>query len=187
MQSPPAAAPVSLDGSDIIALYDRHARELVSFFARRTGDPQLAMDLLGDTFLGAFAARERCSAIAPEHQAAWLYRIAANKLVDHWRRGSSERRALERAGEGLRALSDVEYERIEQLAASSELHGQVSAALEHLSVEQHEAIRSRVLDERSYAEVAEDLGVSEQAARARVSRGLRVLRRVLSPSHKGAS
>jgi RNA polymerase sigma-70 factor (ECF subfamily) len=176
-----------LDASDIIVLYDRHARELVSFFARRTGDPQLALDLLGDTFLAAFAARGRCSALAPEHQAAWLYRIAANKLADHFRRGASERRALARAGEGLRALSEAEYERVEQLAAASELHGRVSAALEHLSAEQDEAIRSRVLGERSYAEVAEDLGVSEQAARARVSRGLQVLRRVLDPSQKGTS
>jgi RNA polymerase sigma factor (sigma-70 family) len=176
-----------LDGDDIIVLYDRHARELMSFFARRTGDPELALDLLGDTFLAAFGARERCNAATPGNQAAWLYRIATNKLADHFRRDAGERRALMRIGEGLRALSDIEYERIEQLAACSELHDRVSSALEHLSAEQDEAIRSRVLGERSYAEVAEDLGVSEQAARARVSRGLQVLRRVLAPSQKGSS
>jgi RNA polymerase sigma-70 factor, ECF subfamily len=109
---------VSLEGSDIIALYDRHARDLVGFFARRTGDPELALDLL---------------------------------------------------------------------AAADELHDRVSTALEDLSVEQGQAIRSRVVGERSYAEVAQDLGVSEQAARARVSRGLQTLRRVLAPSQKGAS
>jgi RNA polymerase sigma factor (sigma-70 family) len=182
-----AAPPVSLEGSDIIALYDRHARELVGFFARRTGDPQLALDLLGDTFLAAFAARERCDADAAQQRAAWLYRIAGNKLTDHFRRGASERRALLRVGEGLRALSDAEYERIEQLAAADELHDRVNAALDELSDEQDRAIRSRVLGERSYAEVAQDLGVSEQAARARVSRGLRTLRRVLAPSGKGTS
>jgi RNA polymerase sigma factor (sigma-70 family) len=178
---------VSLGESDIIALYDRHARELVGFFARRTGDPQLALDLLGDTFLAAFANRERCRAVEVEQRAAWLYKIALHKLADHFRRGAGERRALLRVGEGLRALSDAEYERIEQLAAADELHDRVSAALEGLSDEQDRAIRSRVLGERSYAEVAQELGVSEPAARARVSRGLRTLRRVLAPSGKGTS
>jgi RNA polymerase sigma-70 factor, ECF subfamily len=41
--------------------------------------------------------------------------------------------------------------------------------------EQGDALRLRVIDERSYPEIAETLGVSEQAARARVSRGLRRL------------
>jgi RNA polymerase sigma factor (sigma-70 family) len=177
--------PVSLDASDMIALYDRHARELVGFFARRTGDPQLALDLLGDTFLAAFAARERCGATGAEQRAAWLYRIAANKLTDHFRRGASEQRALLRIGAELRTLTDAEHERVAALVADDELHERVSAALEHLSDEQGEAIRSRVLGERSYAEVAQELGVSEQAARARVSRGLHALRRVLAPSGKG--
>jgi RNA polymerase sigma factor (sigma-70 family) len=177
---------VSLDTKDTIALYDRHARELVGFFARRTGDPQLALDLLGDTFVAAFAARERCQAQDDAQRAGWLYRIAANELTDHLRRGASERRALARFGGGLRALTDAEYERIEQLAAASDLHERVGAALADLSEDQAQAIRSRVLEERPYAEVARDLGVSEQAARARVSRGLRALRRVLAPAEKGA-
>ena len=47
--------------------------------------------------------------------------------------------------------------------------------LARLSVEQREALRLRVVEERSYAEAASLLGVSEQAVRARVSRGLRSL------------
>jgi predicted DNA-binding protein (UPF0251 family) len=50
-----------------------------------------------------------------------------------------------------------------------------------LSVEQRDALRLRVVEERSYAEVALLLGVSEQAARARVSRGLRALAGALEP------
>jgi RNA polymerase sigma factor (sigma-70 family) len=176
---------VSLDGSEVLALYDRHARELVAFFTRRTSDPQLALDLLGDTFLAAFAARERCDAVEDSQRAAWLYRIAGNKLVDHFRRDAGERRALLRIGEDLRALTDAEYERVEQLAACGELHDRVAAALDDLSDEQGGAVRARVLEERSYGELARDLGVSEQAARARVSRGLRTLRRALAPSGKG--
>ncbi len=187
MPAPATGRAVSLGGEDIIALYDRHARELMGFFARRTSDPQLALDLLGETFLAAFTARARCAASSEEQRAAWLYRIAAHKLTDHYRRAAGERRTLLRIGEGLRGLTEAEYERIEELAADGELHERVSAALLELSEEQGSAVRARVLGERSYVEIAGELGVSEQAARARVSRGLRALRRALAPTERSGT
>jgi RNA polymerase sigma-70 factor (ECF subfamily) len=47
--------------------------------------------------------------------------------------------------------------------------------LETLAPDQREALRLRVVLELDYASVAERLGISQQAARARVSRGLRAL------------
>jgi DNA-directed RNA polymerase specialized sigma24 family protein len=52
------ATPV--DEGEFLDCYELVARDLVGFFARRTGDPQLAMDLLGATFLAAFEQRARC-------------------------------------------------------------------------------------------------------------------------------
>jgi RNA polymerase sigma-70 factor (ECF subfamily) len=51
----------------------------------------------------------------------------------------------------------------------------VASAFSDLSGDQREALRLRVIDELPYPEIAESLGVSEQTARARVSRGLRRL------------
>jgi RNA polymerase sigma factor (sigma-70 family) len=51
----------------------------------------------------------------------------------------------------------------------------VLAALETLAPEQREALRLRVVMELGYPAVAARLGISQQAARARVSRGLRAL------------
>ena len=53
--------------------------------------------------------------------------------------------------------------------------------LARLIDDQRDALRLRVVEERSYPEVADALGVSEQTARARVSRGLRALARALEP------
>ena len=167
-----------MEREDIIALYDRHARELVGFFTRRTGDPQLALDLLGETFLAAFEQRRRCRAREDRQRAAWLFRIAVNKLNAHFRRGASERRATERFASQLRALTEPELAAISRLAdASSE---NLVSALGGLSEDQQRALRLRVIDERPYHEVSEELGVSEPAARARVSRGLRALRRAVT-------
>ena len=70
----------------------------------------------------------------------------------------------------------MEYDRIEELAASRELREQVAEALAGLPSEQREVLRLRVVQERSYRELATTLGISEQTARARVSRALRALR-----------
>jgi RNA polymerase sigma factor (sigma-70 family) len=173
-----------MTGEDIIALYDGHAREIVGFLARRTGDPQLALDLTAETFLTAVEQRERCRADTDRQRLAWLYRIAANELADHYRRGAKERRVISRLGVELRALTDGERSTIKILAGADGLEDAVGAALEELSAEQQAAVRLHVIEERSYAEVSRELGVSQQAARARVSRGLRALRRATERQEK---
>lgn len=171
-----------MDANGVLDLYDRHARELLGFFTRRTHDPHLALDLLSETFLAAFEHRDQCRAGSEGEAASWLYRIAANQLAAHYRRGAIERRATERFAAALRAPSAEELSAIEWLAEAGEA-GEGSAvmrALAGLSDDQSRAIQARVLDERSYESVSRELGVSQQAARARVSRGLRALRRAVA-------
>jgi RNA polymerase sigma-70 factor (ECF subfamily) len=166
-----------MDEQDLNALYDVHARDLLGYLTRRSGDPQLALDLLGATFLAAFENRARCRADDDRGRVAWLYRIAANTFVDHVRRGAVERRAIRSLGGELRALTPDEAAVIDALAGSSELEERVIAAFGDLSVEQREAVWLHVVQERPYPEVSRALGLSEPATRARVSRGLRALRR----------
>ena len=63
-----------------------------------------------------------------------------------------------------------------------ELRSAVQGALAELGPQQREAVRLRVVDELGYPAVAARLGVSEQTARARVSRGLRALAQRLPKS-----
>jgi RNA polymerase sigma-70 factor (ECF subfamily) len=166
-----------LDFGDLNDLYDAHARDLLGYLARRAGDPQVGLDLLGATFLSACENRRSCRGATERERVGWLYRIAANTFVDHVRRGAAERRAIGRVRDDLRALTSTEIAVIEELAASTELEQRVVAAFGELSVEQREALWLRVVEERPYPEVSRALGLTEQAARARVSRGLRALRR----------
>lgn len=168
-----------MSAEQILALYDRHARELLGFFARRTRDRQVALDLLSETFLAAFEHRDECRAGTDREAAGWVYRIAANRLAAHHRRGAIERRATARLGSQLRAPTAGELSAIDRLAEAGD-GGELTAALAGLSDEQRHAVQVRVLDERSYDEVSRELGVSQAAARARVSRGLRALRRAMA-------
>ena len=161
-------------------LYERHADELLGFFARRTLDPQAALDLTGETFAVAWTTRRRFRGDGDEAARAWLYGIARNLLHGYIRRGYAERRALERLGVEPVALSDESYARIEELAGTAALRETLAAELDRMPAAQRKAIELRVVDELPYDEVASRLGITEQTARARVSRGLRTLHRGLA-------
>jgi RNA polymerase sigma factor (sigma-70 family) len=164
-----------LAADDFADLYDRHARALVQFFQRRTYDPDAAVDLMAETFAAAFRDRRSFRGSDGEAAAAWLFGIARHQLSGYYRRGKVERRALARLGVERRDLTDTEVERIEQLAGTDDLRGEVARALDALSAKDREALELRVVQERPYDEVARLLRVSEQAARQRVSRALRAL------------
>jgi RNA polymerase sigma-70 factor (ECF subfamily) len=168
---------MSLDANDLSQLYDRHAAALLAFFARRTFEPEVAVDLLAETFAAAFEDRAQFRGGGDETTRAWLYTVARHRLLDFYRRGHVERRALARVGVERRALTDDEYDRIEELAASRGLREAIGEALASLSAGERDVLRLRVVEERPYREVARELGISEQTARARVSRALRALRR----------
>jgi RNA polymerase sigma factor (sigma-70 family) len=168
-------ADLSLTAEDVSRLYRHHARAMVSFLARRTYDPDLAIDLLAETFAAAIASRSSFRGSTDEEAVGWLYGIARNQLLGYFRRGAIERRAMQRVGIEPRALNDAEYERIEELAGLAALRGRVARELRHLSSEHRLVLELRVVQERPYPEVARAVGVSEQTVRARVSRALRAL------------
>ena len=169
-----------LGSSSFAELYARHARGLTAFFVRRTFDPEAAVDLVGETFAQAFTARRRFRGIAPEDEAAYLYGIARHLLSAYWRRGRAERRALDRLGIPSAAVDDESLQRIERLAGLQPMRQLLGQELARLSAEHREALQLRVVEELPYADVASRLGVSEDVARARVSRALRALHRGMS-------
>jgi RNA polymerase sigma factor (sigma-70 family) len=167
---------VALVSDDISRLYARHAEELLGYFARRTLQPEVAVDLVGETFACAFADRAQFRGAEDGEAIAWVFGIARHQLAEYFRRGHVERRALARLGVAVAPLVDADYERVEELATLADLRVRVAECIADLSADHSEALRLRIVEERSYAEVALTLGVSEQTARARVSRALRALR-----------
>jgi len=155
---------------------------MTAFFARRTYDPEAAVDLLAETFAVAFEDRASFRGAGDEAAIAWVYGIARHQLSGFYRRGSVERRAMAKLSVDRRALTDPEYDRIEELAGLADLRREMAAALEQLPEEHAQAVRLRVVDELGYDRVAAALGISEQAARARVSRGLRALADGVDPA-----
>lgn len=166
----------SSDEPEAFALfYDRHSEEILTYFTRRIFDVELAVDLTAETFAQAYLGRRRFRGTTDETAAAWLYRIARRQLTRYLRRGAAERRAMARLGIDVPHVGDEELRRIEELADLTPLRTALRVELTRLSPEQRRALQLRVLDELPYSEVASRLNITEQAARARVSRALRSL------------
>jgi RNA polymerase sigma-70 factor (ECF subfamily) len=148
-------------------------------------DPEVAMELVAETFAAAFVGRRRFRGQTAQDEAAFLYGIARRQLSHWYRHAAVQRRASERLGIERPMLDDESYARVEELARSEPQREAVRAALQELDEHQREVLRLRVVEERDYAEVAAVLGTSEQTARARVSRALRALDRTLSAAEGG--
>jgi RNA polymerase sigma-70 factor (ECF subfamily) len=172
---------VPLLPSDISRLYRAHAEQLVAYFARRTYDGEAAVDLTAETFAVAFRQRERFEGAPDEDGIRWIYGIARNQLSTFFRDGRVERRAMERLGVERRELTDYEYERIEELASLATVRARVAAELASMPDEHARVLQLRVVDELSYDEIATALAITEQTARARVSRALRLLGERIEP------
>jgi RNA polymerase sigma factor (sigma-70 family) len=162
----------SEDPKSFGVFYDRHVKTLLGYFMRRTGDPEVAADLTAETFASAIVARSRFR--PGRSPIAWLFTIAQRRLADYQRRGHVERR-MRRALEMERRPVGTEDAAFIRLLADDS----TTALLADLGPDQRDAVAGHVVEDRSYAELAVALHVSEATVRQRVSRGLATLRRTL--------
>lgn len=149
---------------------------MLVFHARRTLDPELALDLTAETFAEAWRCRHTVRpASSAEERRGWLFTIARRQLSRYWRRGNVERRALETLKMRVPTAHDDDLAEIDERAGLPELRAAMAAELARLSDQQREALQLRIVEERGYDEIAGLLNVSEQVVRTRVSRGLKAL------------
>lgn len=166
---------LTLDDAGFAGLYRDTAQDLLVFFARRTYDAEAAADLMAETFASAYLGRRRFRGSTGEDARSWLFGIARRRFAMYVRRGKAERRALRRLGLERPQLVEGEQARIEELAGLDAMRSTLAEHLSRLGPAQRRALELRVVRELPYPDVADRLGISEQAARARVSRALRAL------------
>lgn len=160
-------------------LYERRHELVLAYLLKRTRNPEVAMDLMAETFAAALLAlANRPPAIAGS-AAPWLLTIARNALIDSHRRGRVESAArAQLALEPLR-IDDGDVDRVLRIAAETDLLIRLS---HELPADQFNALRARVLDERGYGEIARELECSAAVVRKRVSRAIATLRAAEEPS-----
>jgi RNA polymerase sigma-70 factor, ECF subfamily len=177
------ATPEAPDDAEVVARIVAGEREAYEFLVRRyqeplfrfalgmTGSPDAAADLVQDTLVKGFTSLKACR--EPRRFGAWIHRILRNRCLDYLKRNRRhvpvERAALVSAPE---IGADLEVHR-------DEIRTALFAALTELPDAQREAFLLKHLEERSYEEMADQLGASVSALKMRVKRAREALQAVL--------
>ena len=109
--------------------YDAYYDSVLRFLARRVFDPELAFDLLSETFAKALERRAQFRGSSAAEEQAWLFSIARTEISHYWRSGKVEQAAVARFAITVPTLTESEHERIESLAGLSALGSQLADAL----------------------------------------------------------
>ena len=154
------------DDASFRVLFERHQRAVYGFLLRRTQQPQTAADLFQDTWLKVH--RGRGSYRPDQRFRPWLFGIAANAGRDQLRKDS-------------RSVDVREVESMDQLEsltppARPESRLTLEAAIAALPGPLREAFLLGAVYGFDHQELSQQLDISPDNARARVSRARGLLR-----------
>jgi RNA polymerase sigma factor (sigma-70 family) len=157
-------------------IYRERFTPLLERLLHRVWDSEIAVDLAAETIAEAFNQRRRFRGSTDAELIGWLNGIADRKLARFYRSHEIETRALQKLGMAAPVLSEESHRELMNRIDFGAFRQQLQDELGALSEPQRAALMLRVVEERSYADVAGRLGISEEAARARVARALGTLR-----------
>jgi len=150
-------------------IMDRHRRKVFNLAYKFVGRHDEAEDLTQDIFLKIFKSLETFDRRA--NFQTWLISVSRNLCIDHYRSVRKERQTIARevdAGE----LQPASVERGPyQVAEHQDLRGLLRQALQKLPTTLRTAVVLRDLQELSYQEIADRLGLPEGTVKSRINRG----------------
>jgi RNA polymerase sigma-70 factor (ECF subfamily) len=158
-----------VDAEAFGVLYDRYCDQMYRYAHRRLGDHEAAEDVTAEVFFKALRAIDSYrSSTAPF--SAWLYRIAANAVIDH-ARARRVTMTLDVAMDAADRDTPVDEQAIGRVEAAK-----VWKAVDGLSAAQRTAMTLRFGRDLPIAAIAEHLGRSEGAVKLLLNRGLAAVR-----------
>jgi RNA polymerase sigma-70 factor (ECF subfamily) len=138
---------------------------IIRYLYRLTGENELAKDLAQDTFIQAYKGILKTD--EELSLKAWLYRIATNNALQHHRRKRLLSFIPFTPGQHNTASAGTRRDGMGESAAIQE-------ALCKIPDEQRTCVVLHFVEGFKYREIAETLGISEEAVRKRVARGRKI-------------
>jgi RNA polymerase sigma-70 factor, ECF subfamily len=168
-------AAVAKGKSDALeTLINRHAKPLLSFIHRMSGDYHHGEELFQEVFLAVWCKRHLYE--YPRPFKTWLYAIAVNHCRSYFRRAQAPTASLAE-----KDLPEPFLERASPVttALAAERAAIVASAVAALPEPQRVVVVLRVWQQMSYAEIAQVVDQPEGTVRSHMHRGLAGLRELL--------
>ncbi|MCC7326442.1 MAG: RNA polymerase sigma factor [Burkholderiales bacterium] len=166
-------------------LYARHKGGVYRYLLRHCRNAGIADELFQDVWMNAI--RVRASYVPTARFTTWLYTLAHNRLVDHWRASGQARLVSidddndREACDAIIALPGKAADEPEARAQTRELGAQLQQALQALPSEQRDAFLLQYEGGLSLAEIAQLTGVGVETAKSRLRYANAKLRDALRP------
>lgn len=159
-------------------LYNQYAEAIYRYVFYRVRHKETAEDLTSTIFMKALEKIGSFDAAKGSFN-SWVYRIAHNTVIDHFRStGRSGEIAVDPDETFAHVASDDEG--AEEAAIRREDIADLNKRLEKLSGDQREIVIMRVWDEKPFKEIAEVLGKTEAAAKMMFYRAISALSKVVA-------
>ena len=164
------------DPSAFERLYARHRLRLYRYLLRQLRNTATVDDLYQDVWQRVIAARADWTPDA--RFATWLYRIAHNRLVDHWRALPYRPAAPADGDDRVARIPDADTP--ERTLSAFEERRQLQRALETLPHDQREVLTLRLEQELTLEEIGEITGVGRETVKSRLRYAMDKLRAQLA-------
>jgi RNA polymerase sigma-70 factor (ECF subfamily) len=165
------------DAEAFALLYQRHRLGLFRFLCGLCGDPALAEEIFQDTWLSLIRSQSlQREAVLFK---TWLYQIARNRLIDHWRKHGRREGLQDEFDEQLHEPPSDAANPERQLSLSRDRQ-RLQAALDDLPAEQREVFLLRAHGDLQLQEIAELTRTPAETVKSRLRYALQKLRRLLA-------
>ncbi|PZG22974.1 RNA polymerase sigma factor [Nonomuraea aridisoli] len=160
-------------------LFDRYSAMLYRYVSKRLG-PEQAEDLVGETFLIAFA-RRRSYDLAYADARPWLFGILTKLVSRHHRKEAARYRALLRAP--VDSAVESPADRVAAGVTARAVRAELAGALAALPAKDRDVLLLIAWGDLTYEEVAQALGIPVGTVRSRLNRGRRKVRAALGDTN----
>jgi RNA polymerase sigma-70 factor (ECF subfamily) len=155
-------------------LYEEHQQSLHAFLLGRTGDPELALDLLQESFTRAWRNLDTLLGLPSSRQRAWLFAIGRNLVIDQYR-SRATRTATQGALEAATRLDAAVSESAERTVERESELRLIDAAMQGLPDDLRTVLVLQVLGEQTSSEIGSLLGRPAGTVRYQLSRARKLL------------
>ncbi|UVE19739.1 RNA polymerase sigma factor [Pseudomonas sp. LS44] len=158
-------------------LYARHRLGLFRFLCGLCGDPALAEEVFQDTWLSLIRSDSELREAVQFK--TWLYQIARNRLIDHWRKQGRHQALHDQYDEQQHGEPDTSSSPDQQLGLARDQQ-RLQAALDDLPAEQREVFLLRAHGNLELGEIAELTHTPAETVKSRLRYAVQKLRRLLA-------
>jgi RNA polymerase sigma-70 factor (family 1) len=167
------------DEASFTALFHSYTPRLYAYLIKVTRDEHLARELVQETFLKLWTKRDYLKEL--DSPSAYLYRIAANLSINHFKQEHNRKRIRdELQAEGAGAFSTENHFSTEEVITGREVSGIIARAVASLPEKRQEIFRLSREQGLTHDQIATRLGLSVQTVKNQVGSALKAIQAAIS-------